>query len=159
MHDDGVDSRDHWPRPSLHFPCPLVTCRQFVFAPESRQRLRELALVAGAILMYSAAMPPAVSTGFWDRTPQPTAGRLRRVLCSAGYKDTSAQRQGWTLLTISDESHSPRCFFCLSHKIISPEDVRGMRCTVHSLSLGKAIINGYTKEDTYGNRHPAARLV
>ena len=54
--------------------------RQCVLAPESRQRLPELALVAGAILMYIAATQPALPTGFWDRTPKPTSGRLRRVL-------------------------------------------------------------------------------
>ena len=58
----------------------LGAARQFVFAPESRQRLPELALVAGAILMYIAATQPAIPTGFWDRAPKPTSGRLRRVL-------------------------------------------------------------------------------
>jgi hypothetical protein len=54
--------------------------RQFVFAPESRQRLPALAFVAGAILMDIAATQPALPTGFWDRTPKPTSGRLRRLL-------------------------------------------------------------------------------
>ena len=58
----------------------LGAARQFVFAPESRQRLPDLALVAGAILMYIAATQPAIPTGFWDRAPKPTSGRLRRVL-------------------------------------------------------------------------------
>ena len=58
----------------------LGAARQFVFAPESRQRLPELAWIAGAILMYIAATQPAIPTGFWDRAPKPTAGRLRRVL-------------------------------------------------------------------------------
>ena len=58
----------------------LGAARQFVLAPESRQRLPELALVAGAILMYIAATQPAIPTGFWDRAPKPTSGRLRRVL-------------------------------------------------------------------------------
>jgi hypothetical protein len=30
--------------------------------------------------MYSAATQPAIPTGFWDRAPKPTSGRLRRVL-------------------------------------------------------------------------------
>ena len=54
--------------------------RQFVHAPEACQRLPELALLAGAFLSYAAATGPAVPTGFWDRHPQPTPGRLRRVL-------------------------------------------------------------------------------
>jgi hypothetical protein len=54
--------------------------RQFVFAPESCYRLPELALLAGSILTYLAATLPAIPTGFWDRNPQPTPGRLRRAL-------------------------------------------------------------------------------
>jgi hypothetical protein len=74
--------RDRWPVEQL----PLVgkqllgAARQFVHAPESRQRLPELALLAGAVLTYLAATQPAVPTGFWDRHPQRTPGRLRRLL-------------------------------------------------------------------------------
>jgi hypothetical protein len=70
---------------------PLVTkqmigaARAFVFAPEVCQRLPELALLAGAILSYAAAILPAIPTGFWDRTPQPTPGRLRRFLGRVGF--------------------------------------------------------------------------
>jgi hypothetical protein len=58
----------------------LGAARQFVHAPETCQRLPEVALLAGAILSYAAATGPALPTGFWDRRPQPTAGRLRRAL-------------------------------------------------------------------------------
>jgi hypothetical protein len=58
----------------------LGAARQFVHAPETCQRLPELALLAGAILSYAAATAPAIPTGFWDRHPQPTPGRLRRAL-------------------------------------------------------------------------------
>lgn len=58
----------------------LGAARQFVHAPETCQRLPEVALLAGAILSYAAATGPAIPTGFWDRRPQPTAGRLRRAL-------------------------------------------------------------------------------
>lgn len=58
----------------------LGAARAFVHAPETCQRLPELALLAGAILSYSAASSPAIPTGFWDRRPQPTPGRLRRAL-------------------------------------------------------------------------------
>ena len=65
----------------------LGAARQFVFTPESRQRLPELALVAGAILMYVAAIQPALPTGFWDRAPKPTSGRLRRLLAAGHCED------------------------------------------------------------------------
>ena len=57
--------------------------RQFVFAEESRQRLPELELLSGSIATYLAATLPATPTGFWDRNPKPTPGRLRRVLAEA----------------------------------------------------------------------------
>jgi hypothetical protein len=74
--------RDRWPVEQL----PLVAkqllgaARQFVHAPQTCQRLPVLALLAGAILAYAAATAPAIPTGFWDRRPRPTAGRLRRAL-------------------------------------------------------------------------------
>jgi hypothetical protein len=74
--------RDRWPVEQVPLAGKqlLGAQRQFVFAPESRQRLPELALLAGSILMYAAATQGAEATGFWDRCPRPTAGRLRRVL-------------------------------------------------------------------------------
>lgn len=74
--------RDRWPVEQV----PLVAkqllgaARQFVHAPQTCQRLPVLTLLAGTILAYAAATAPACPTGFWDRRPQPTAGRLRRVL-------------------------------------------------------------------------------
>ena len=79
--------RDRWPVEQL----PLVgkqllgAARQFVHAPESRQRLPELALLAGTGLTYLAATQPAVPTGFWDRRPQRTPGRLRRLLARSPF--------------------------------------------------------------------------
>lgn len=61
--------------------------RQFVRGEESRQRLPELALFAGAWLMYEAAGQPAIATGFWDRRPQATIGRMRRALARTNYSD------------------------------------------------------------------------
>ncbi len=58
----------------------LGAARQFVHAPEACQRLPERTLLAGAVLSYTAATAPAIPTGFWDRHPQPTPGRLRRLL-------------------------------------------------------------------------------
>ncbi len=72
--------RDRWPVEQLPLAASemLGASRQFVHAPETCQRLPELALLAGAVLSYAAATAPAVPTGFWDRRPQPTPGRLRR---------------------------------------------------------------------------------
>ena len=73
---------DRWPIEQL----PLAgkqmvgAHRQFVFAQETRHRLPELVLLAGSILTGLSALHPAVPTGFWDRNPQPTPGRFRRVL-------------------------------------------------------------------------------
>jgi hypothetical protein len=74
--------RDRWPVEQLPLAAKqmLGAARAFVHAPETCQRLPELALLAGAILSYGAASSPAIPTGFWDRRPQPTPGRLRRVL-------------------------------------------------------------------------------
>jgi hypothetical protein len=54
--------------------------RQFVSTAQSCFRLPELALLAGNILTHTAAHLPPIPSGFWDRTPQPTPGRLRRLL-------------------------------------------------------------------------------
>jgi len=81
--------RDRWPVEGLPLTAKqmLGAARQFVFAPDSRQRLPELTLVAGAILMYVAATQPALPTGFWERAPQPTSGRLRRLLAAVHWGD------------------------------------------------------------------------
>ena len=54
--------------------------RQFVFAEESCHRLPELALLAGSIQSFLAALMPPRPTGFWDRNPKRTPGRFRRAL-------------------------------------------------------------------------------
>lgn len=59
--------------------------RQFVFAPEACFRLPELAFLAGTILAYVAATSQPIPTGFWDRKPLPTPGRLRRHLALADF--------------------------------------------------------------------------
>src|SRR5262249_9570804 len=68
--------RDCWPVEGLPLWAKhiLGAARQFVFAPERRQRLPEVALLAGSILAYTAATHPALPTGFWDRAPRPTSG-------------------------------------------------------------------------------------
>lgn len=74
--------RDRWPVEQLPLAAKQMVgaARQFVHAPETCQRLPELALLAGSLLSYAAATLPATPTGFWDRQPRPTPGRLRRVL-------------------------------------------------------------------------------
>ena len=80
---------DRWPVEQV----PLVAKqllglqRQFVFAPTSRQRLPELALLAANILTYLAAVLPPLPTGFWDRSPRRTPGRLRRLLAEEGFPE------------------------------------------------------------------------
>lgn len=59
--------------------------RQFVFAPESCFRLPELSLLAGTILAYVAAVAPPIPSGFWDRSPARSPGRLRRLLRSVNF--------------------------------------------------------------------------
>ena len=64
--------RDRWPVEGLPLWAKhmLGAARQFVFAPESRQRLPAVTLLAGHILAYTAATQPALPTGFWDRAPR-----------------------------------------------------------------------------------------
>lgn len=59
--------------------------RQFVFANTSCHRLPELSLFVGNMLTYLAATLPPLSTGFWDRHPKRTPGRLRRTLEREGF--------------------------------------------------------------------------
>jgi hypothetical protein len=79
--------RDRWPVEQLPLSAKqmLGAARQFVSAPETCQRLPELALVAGAVLSYLAATREALPTGFWDRRPRRTPGRLRRLLADAPF--------------------------------------------------------------------------
>lgn len=79
--------RDRWPVEQAHLAAKQMIGlhRHFVFAPEACFRLPELGLLAGAILTYVAAVLPPVPTAFWDRTPKPTPGRLRRVLAQANF--------------------------------------------------------------------------
>ena len=80
---------DRWPVEQLPLAAKQIVGahRQFVFAAESRQRLPELAFLAGSILTYVAATAPAVRTGFWDRAAKPTCGRLRRLLARVSFSD------------------------------------------------------------------------
>jgi hypothetical protein len=59
--------------------------RQFVHADDMRFRLPELAIVAAGLLTYTAACYTPIPTGWWDRRPRPTAGRLRRQLSKVDF--------------------------------------------------------------------------
>lgn len=85
----AVAFRERWPVEQLPQTAKqlLGAHRQFVFGEDARQRLPELALMCSSLLMYLAATQPAQPTGFWDRAPQPTAGRLRRVLAQHQYSE------------------------------------------------------------------------
>jgi hypothetical protein len=80
---------DRWPVEQV----PLVAKqtlglgRHFVSAPESCQRLPELALLAGNILTYLAATLPPMPTGFWDRCP-----KKRLAGCGASWLKLIFQR-------------------------------------------------------------------
>jgi hypothetical protein len=73
---------DRWPVEQLPLSAKQMVGahRQFVHHPASVQRLPELALLAGSILSFLAATCPVSSTGFWDRHPKRTPGRLPRTL-------------------------------------------------------------------------------
>jgi hypothetical protein len=91
---DGPTARDlyadRWPVEQLPLAAKQMVGahRQFVHAPESRQRLPELALLAGSLLSYLAATGPAIPTGSWDRAPRPTPGRLRRALAREPFPES-----------------------------------------------------------------------
>ena len=74
--------RDRWPVEQIPLSAKQMVGahRQFVHASESVQRLPELALLAGSILSFLSTTVPATPTGFWDRKPKRTPGRLRRTL-------------------------------------------------------------------------------
>jgi len=69
----------------------LGAVRSFVFAPQSRVRLPQLALMAGNVLSYVAASSAPVATGFWDRECRPTCGRLRRRLSVLHFSDLALE--------------------------------------------------------------------
>jgi len=74
--------KDRWPVEQIPLSAKQMVGahRQFVHNSESIQRLPELALLVGSILTFLAATIPAIPTGFWDRKPKRTPGRLRRTL-------------------------------------------------------------------------------
>ena len=101
---------DRWPVEQLPLAAKHMVGadRQFVFAPESCQRLPELALLAGSILTYLAATFPPIPTGFWDRTPKRTPGRLRHLLAQAHFPNLPNPLPGQIRKKASVCGHLPK---------------------------------------------------
>jgi hypothetical protein len=101
---------DRWPIEQL----PLASKhmvgaqRQFVSAPQSCYRLPELSLLAGSIQTYLAATLPPIPTGFWDRNPKGTPGRLRRWLGQTSFLDLLPPEQGRIRRKSSVTDHLPK---------------------------------------------------
>jgi hypothetical protein len=77
---------DRWPIEGIPQTGKLVLGgqREFVHNREHCQRLPELVLLTGNVLATVAAAHPAIPTGFWDKLPKSTSGRLRRLLFKVG---------------------------------------------------------------------------
>ncbi len=101
---------DRWPIEQLPLAAKHMVGanRQFVFAPESCQRLPELSLLAGSIQTYLAATLPPLPTGFWDRNPKRTPGRLRRVLEHAHFANLPNALPRQIRKKASISSHLPK---------------------------------------------------
>ena len=102
---------DRWPVEQIPLSAKqmLGAQRQFVHAPESVQRLPELALLAGSIISFLAATFPPLPSGFWDRHPKRTPGRFRRALLGQAFpKD--ALRSGRLREKHSVTDHLPKGF-------------------------------------------------
>ena len=101
---------DRWPIEQL----PLASKhmvgaqRQFVSAEESCYRLPELSLLAGSMLTYLAATLPPIPTGFWDRNPKSTPGRLRRWLGRTTFSDLPPLSNGRIRKKSSVSDHLPK---------------------------------------------------
>jgi hypothetical protein len=115
--------KDRWPVEQLPQAGKqmLGAGRQFVSGEESRQRLPELALFAGALLMYEAASQPAIATGFWDRRPQGTIGRLRRALARTHFSDFVPTREELRKKA-SPTGHLPKGV--LAHRRHKPDEIQ-----------------------------------
>jgi hypothetical protein len=110
----GPDLRDlyydRWPIEQLPLAAKQMVGahRQFVFAKESCFRLPELSLLAGSIQTYLAATLPPIPTGFWDRNPKSTPGRLRRWLARSTFSDLPPLAPGRIRKKSSAYQHLPK---------------------------------------------------
>jgi len=102
--------RDRWPIEQLPLAAKHMVGahRQFVFAKESCFRLPELSLLAGSIQTYLAATLPPIPTGFWDRNPKCTPGRLRSWLARTTFPDLPPLAPGRIRKKSSITRHLPK---------------------------------------------------
>lgn len=102
--------RDRWPIEQLPLAAKHMVGahRQFVFAKESCFRLPELSLLAGSIQTYLAATLPPIPTGFWDRNPKCTPGRLRTWLARTTFSDLPPLASGRIRKKSSVTRHLPK---------------------------------------------------
>jgi hypothetical protein len=102
--------RDRWPIEQLPLAAKHMVGahRQFVFAKESCFRLPELSLLAGSIQTYLAATLPPIPTGFWDRNPKCTPGRLRSWLARTTFSDLPPLAPGRIRKKSSVARHLPK---------------------------------------------------
>jgi hypothetical protein len=102
--------QDRWPIEQLPLAAKHMVGahRQFVFAKESCYRLPELSLLAGSMLTYMAATLPPIPTGFWDRQPKSTPGRLRRWLGRTTFSDLRPVFKGRVRKKSAVTAHLPK---------------------------------------------------
>ena len=102
--------QDRWPIEQLPLAAKHMVGahRQFVFAKACCYRLPELSLLAGSMLTYLAATLPPIPTGFWDRQPKGTPGRLRRWLGQTTFSDLRPGSQGRIRKKSSLTAHLPK---------------------------------------------------
>jgi hypothetical protein len=102
--------QDRWPIEQLPLAAKHMVGaqRQFVSAAESCYRLPELSLLAGSMLTYLAATLPPIPTGFWDRKPKGTPGRLRRWLGRTTFSNLRPVLQGRIRKKSSVTDHLPK---------------------------------------------------
>jgi len=102
--------QDRWPIEQLPLAAKHMVGahRQFVFAEECCYRLPELSLLAGSMLTYLAATLPPIPTGFWDRQPKGTPGRLRRWLGRTTFSDLRPVFKGRIRKKSSVTAHLPK---------------------------------------------------
>lgn len=107
-------------RPPLIAKSLLGTHRQFVHSTDSGSRFFAFSLLGACILAYCAAILPPIPSGFWDRMPKATAGRLRRLLSSSTFP-TSFPLPERLRVKPSFTSHLPKGFFAHRRsKTLSP---------------------------------------
>ena len=119
LHPENVRAiyNDRWPVEQIPLSAKQMVGahRQFVHNTESIQRLPELALLAGSILSFLAATLPAIPTGFWDRKPKRTPGRLRRIFIGKPFpKDAIFLRQ--LRVKRSATAHLPKGYLAMQPK-------------------------------------------